>query len=82
MDEVRILIGRIGAAILDPIVFLLFALAALYFAWGVAKFIMNVDNEEERTIGKQHMIWGIVGMFIMTAAFGIVRMIENTIASF
>ncbi len=82
MDEVRILIGRIGAAILDPIVFLLFALAVLYFTWGVAKFIMNVDNDEERTIGKRHMIWGIVGMFIMTVAFGIVRVIENTITSF
>ncbi len=82
MDEVRTLIERIGVAILDPIVFLLFALATLYFTWGIAKFIMNVDNEEERTIGKQHMVWGVIGMFIMTMAFGIIQVIESTIASF
>jgi len=76
------LIERIGVVILDPIVFLLFALATLYFAWGVVKFLMNVDNDEERTIGKQHMIWGIVGMFIMTVAFAIVQVIQNTILIF
>ncbi len=82
MDEVSTLIERIGVVILDPIVFLLFALATLYFTWGVAKFIMNVDSDEERTIGKQHMVWGIVGMFIMTMAFGIIQVIESTISSF
>jgi len=79
MPDVDILIERIGAQILGPIVSLLFALATLYFLWGVAKFIMNVDNEQARTEGKSHMIWGIVGMFIMVAAFTITKIIGRTV---
>jgi uncharacterized membrane protein YdjX (TVP38/TMEM64 family) len=79
MPDVDILIERIGAQILGPIVSLLFALATLYFLWGVAKFIMNVDNEQARTEGKSHMIWGIIGMFIMVAAFTIVSIIGKTV---
>jgi len=66
-------------SVLNPLVGLLFALAVLYFTWGIFKFIANADNEEERRKGTQHMIWGIVGMFIMTAVWGILRVLANTV---
>jgi len=79
MSEIDTLIGNITREILIPIIALLFALATLYFLWGVVGFILNTDNDEERTKGKNHMIWGIVGMFIMIASYGIINIIANTL---
>lgn len=76
--SVDTLIGRIMSLIIGPIIGLLFILATLYFFWGGAVFILNADNEDERSKGKRNMIWGITGMFIMTAAYGIITVIANT----
>jgi len=73
------LIDNITEYIIDPIILLLFGLGFLYFLWGIAKFIWNADSEVARKEGADHMIWGIVGMFIMVAAFGIISLIKNSI---
>ena len=73
------LIDNITEYIIDPIILLLFGLGFLYFLWGIAKFIWNADSEDARKEGADHMIWGIVGMFIMVAAFGIISLIKNSI---
>ena len=54
------------------------ALAVVYFVWGVMQFIKNSDNPEKRGEGYQHMIWGIVGLFIMVSAKGIINIILST----
>lgn len=38
----------------------------------------NTDNEAERQKGQLHMIWSIVGLVIMTGAWGILEFIDNT----
>jgi len=42
---------------------------------------MNRDKEDKRTAGKQHMIWGIIGMAIMVSVFGIINLIMSTIGA-
>ncbi len=65
--------------IVNPIVTLLFALAVLYFVYGVYEFIKKGDNEKERVEGGQHIMWGTVGLFIMVSVFGIMRIICTTV---
>ncbi|MBI2109484.1 MAG: hypothetical protein HYT93_04975 [Parcubacteria group bacterium] len=72
-------VQKINQFVLNPIIGFLFALAFIFFLWGVAEFVFRADVESERTRGKQHMIWGLIGMFIMFAAFTIIRIIANTI---
>lgn len=64
---------KVDAAIITPLILLLFALALAYFLWGLFVFIRNTDSDEGRSEGKQHMIWGIVGMVIMLAARTIIE---------
>ncbi|KKU80713.1 MAG: hypothetical protein UY07_C0035G0009 [Parcubacteria group bacterium GW2011_GWA1_47_8] len=64
--------------ILNPLIMLLFALAMMYFLWGVFKFIQGQDNEEAQEEGKSHMMWGIAGMAIMFAVYGILNIIGST----
>ena len=75
----RTVVRNIKVNIINPIIVLLFSLALLYFLWGVFDFVRNSSSEDKRNDGKQHMLWGIIGMAIMVSAFGIVNLICNTI---
>jgi len=39
---------------------------------------MNLDKGGEHEEGKKHMLWGIVGMFIMASVYGIIALLDNT----
>lgn len=64
--------------ILNALVPLLFGIALIGFLWGVAQFILQADNEEKRKEGRQIMMWGIVGLFAMTAVWGLVLLLGET----
>ncbi len=70
----------INTQIINPLITVLFAVAIVVFMFGVIEFLANTDNEEKRDTGKKHMIWGIVGLFIMASAIGIMHLIINTIS--
>jgi uncharacterized membrane protein YidH (DUF202 family) len=73
------LLLQVWGLIVQPILVLVFVLAALFFFWGVAELIRNSSSEDGRQKGKRHMIWGIIGMFVMVSVFGIVSLIANTL---
>ncbi|MEK7652328.1 MAG: hypothetical protein AAB334_00010 [Patescibacteria group bacterium] len=73
------LLDKISDQIINPVILLLFVLAFLYFIWGVTQYVIKADSDEQREQGKQHMMWGIIGMFIMFAVGGIIEIIKNTI---
>ena len=73
------ILSKIKSEILNPLILLFFALAVGYFLFGVMKFVQNQDNEEAQTEGKQHMIWGVVGIFLMLAVYGILGFIATTL---
>jgi hypothetical protein len=56
--------------ILIPIAF---ALAVLFFFWGIARYIWYLGKEKES--GKQIMIWGVIAIFVMSSIWGIVSFI-------
>jgi hypothetical protein len=77
---VSTLVAKITTAIINPIIALIFAAGFLVFVWGVVQFLAGLaQNSEAADEGKQHMLWGVIGMAIMIAATGILRMIANTI---
>lgn len=67
------LINKITTEIFNPLIILLFALATMLFAWGVVQYIIGSQGSEAKVEqGKRIMVWGIIGMFIMASAWGIV----------
>jgi succinate dehydrogenase/fumarate reductase cytochrome b subunit len=71
-------LNKIITNIVQPIIYLLMAAAVVYFAYGMVVFIKNADNQEKRKEGYDHMIWGIIGIFIMVSAKGIINLILST----
>jgi len=71
------IIHGIARNIFDPLIGILFALALVFFLWGIVMFIFQADDDNARTQGKSHMVWGLVGMFIMVSVYGILRLITS-----
>ncbi len=72
-------IFKVNETIINPLIMFLFALAMVYFLWGVFEFILNQDNEEMKTTGKSHMFWGVVGLTVMMSVWAILGILQSTI---
>jgi uncharacterized membrane protein YidH (DUF202 family) len=69
---------KVSDNIINPLIIFMFALAMVFFLYGVLEFFLNQDNEEAKTNGKSHMIWGVIGLTIMLGVWTILGMIINT----
>ena len=87
--SVRQLVFKISDNILNPLIMLGMAVALAYFAWTVISYVKDrnsgyvFDDKGKRSgdDGASRMFWGLVGLFIMVSAFGIMRLIKALIGS-
>jgi len=71
-------LDKINQFILNPLIFLAFAVATTVFFWGVFQFIFSQTADEGRDEGKRKIFWGLFGAFIMIAAYGLIHLILGT----
>ncbi|MBI2023395.1 hypothetical protein HYT01_02405 [Candidatus Giovannonibacteria bacterium] len=64
--------------ILNAIIPILMILATIVFLWGVIKYITAGGDEEALKTGRSYMIFGLIGLFVMVAVWGIVTLLVNT----
>ena len=58
----------------------LLAVAVFIIVWGIFKFIVNAGDEEARKTGRNFILWGVVGVFLMLSVWGLVNILTNTIS--
>jgi len=58
-----------------PIIVLL---AFIIFITGLVGYVGSGDNEEKRAEGRNVMIYGIIGFFVMVSIWGILGMVTNS----
>ncbi|MES3005288.1 MAG: hypothetical protein V4690_04290 [Patescibacteria group bacterium] len=71
---------KVNNLILNPLILLVFALAFLYFIYGIVMFLKTDpgDKGQTRIEARNSILWGIVGMVIMFSVYGIIRFILAT----
>jgi hypothetical protein len=63
--------------ILATLIPILITLAVVYFIWGVIQYTVSTDEEAKK--GAQgKIIQGLIGLFVIIAFWGIVRLISTT----
>ncbi|MDE1874502.1 MAG: hypothetical protein KGI79_00885 [Patescibacteria group bacterium] len=72
-------VQKLFTLVVNPVVELLFAAAAFYFIWGVFKYIRNSDDPSGREEGGKHILYGIIGLFIMFSVWGIIQVVRSTL---
>lgn len=73
------LVQNIATQIVNPVILFLVALALLIFLWGLAEYIRGGDSSTSRDTGRKHMLWGIIGLFIMISAYAILNIAVNSV---
>ncbi len=77
-------ISDVGSFIINTInniiVPVLFALAFIVFLWGAFQtFILGATSEAPKEHGRNLMLWGLIGFFVMVSVWGLVNILTGTI---
>lgn len=63
--------------IINGLVPVLIALGVVYFIWGVISYVVGAD-EEAKSKGRDRMIYGIIGLAVIVAVWGLVNVLTRT----
>lgn len=72
------LLERINTYVVDPIIAVIFTLGLLLFFVGIVEYLWEIKDGKTDGDGRQHLIYGLVGMLVMVSVYGIINMIINT----
>jgi len=72
------LIGRLVKYIINPAILLIFTAGFLLFLWGLVVFIFKLEEGGDHKEGKNHMLYGLIGMLVMVSVGGIIAILSNT----
>jgi hypothetical protein len=78
MAEAHAFVEKVNEVILYPLIMLLMGIALLIFIWGCYEYLTHSNESAAREAGQMHILWGIVGMFIMLVAYGILGIAAGT----
>ena len=81
-DNLNQMISNLDTYLVNPALLIIFAAGFFLFTWGLFQLMvaMSTGAEEDIKTGKNHMIWGIVGMVIMVSVYGIISLLDSTFA--
>ena len=73
------LLGKTGLlGIFDLVIKVLIGAAVVLFLFGVVKYISSGGDEEKRKEGKNLVVYGIIGLFVMVSVWGLVNILAGT----
>ncbi len=70
-------VGAIVQNVLTPLIWLVTALALLYFLWGALQLI-TADGEEKHKEAIKKITYGLVGLAVIVGVWGLVNIILST----
>jgi len=77
LGTIQSIICQIGN-ILDTLIPIIVVLGVVYFIWGVVTYVISGDDEEAKKKGRTRMIYGIIGLVVIVALWGLVGIVTNT----
>ena len=57
----------------------MFGLAILLFIWGLIGFFKGSEDTEARKTGRNHILYGVIGIGIMISVYGIINFVYDTL---
>ncbi len=73
---IQFIICKIGD-ILNMVIPVLVVLGIVYFVWGVITYVISSDEEAKKS-GRNRMIYGIIGLAVIVAMWGLVNILVST----
>lgn len=78
-------VSDVGSFVINTInnvlVPVLFAVAFIVFLWGAFQtFIIGANSDDTKEKGKNLMLWGLIGFFVMVSIWGLVNILTGTVS--
>jgi predicted PurR-regulated permease PerM len=67
--------AKVLGILTETIIPIVFALAMLFFFWGIANYIRKEGNEKDEA--RKAMVWGVIALFVLASVWGLVRLIQS-----
>lgn len=64
--------------LLNLVIPILFILATIIFLWGIIVFLTAAGDPEKVKEGRGIMLWGIIALAVMSAAWGLTQVLTKT----
>ena len=80
VTNVETLIRRVQG-IMNTLIPLILIIATIVFIWGVVTVIISSGDAEKRKEGRDLVMYGLLGLFVISAVWGLVAIIGNTIST-
>ena len=64
--------------ILNIVIPILIVIATIVFIWGIISYILSAGSDERKKEAKNLIIWGLIGLFVIVAMWGLVTVIGST----
>jgi hypothetical protein len=84
MAGLKGIVNVLVSIIVNPLLALLFGAGLIVFLFGIVEFFFELDvrgNQSAKENGKNHMLWGLFGMFVMVSAWAIMQVIAATVGN-
>lgn len=75
--DLQTILKNLSKNLLVPLGGILFTAAFVTFCWGIVKYIYSL-GEKEKVESRMLMFWGIIALFVMVSAWGLVRAVQTT----
>lgn len=59
--------------IFNPLYQLAVGVSIVYFLYGVFRFILDFNDPQKKNLGKSHLLYGTIGLFIILSVGGILQ---------
>ena len=63
--------------VLNIVITIVFILAIVVFGWGVVKYVTAANNPEKEKEARSFLWWGVIGIFVLAAVFGLVQFVAK-----
>jgi hypothetical protein len=67
--------------IFNPAYKLAVSFAILYFLYGGFRFLVSLNNPDEKNTGKSHLLYGLIGLFIIFSVGAIMKFFSGIFGS-
>lgn len=71
------ILSKVITEVFAPLYSLVVGISFLYFLYGVVQFIMSMNDPEKKNLGKQHLLYGTIGLFIILSVGGILKIFNS-----
>lgn len=81
-SKITALAAKLASAIIYPLIALIVAVGLVVFIYGIIEYLAGLsgvgDGKEK---GRKHMLLGLLGMFVMVAAYAILALIGSVMCN-